>query len=538
MIEQFTRRQIDTALEHNDVDRAAVIAEGAIREGQRDPMLLNLAAWRREEAGDYRAASSLLGQALQLSPGDPLIITAMGTVRRKEGRLQEALQTLDHAIGIAPNYANAWLERACAFEAGGALDAADINYRRAAALDPEFVPALAGIAWIAARRSQGDIAREFGNRALARNAHDPVATAALARVDIREGHAGRAIERLEALLADPKVLPENRVILNELWGDALDAEGRHAEAFEAYQAANDAASIIHDRLAFGVRNGLSQTEFIARMSVDLAESGLTPGASAAGVAGEARHHVFLLGYPRSGTTLVENILASASDVEALEEAPTLAEADRAFLSEGGGLNRLAALDEAALDDYRLGYWRGIAARGLDVAGKGFVDMDPLKGMKLPIIARLFPKARIVVMRRDPRDVVWSCFHHGFAPSAAAIEFTDIERAARHYDALMRFTRQSIETLGLDVHILRYEDLVVDFDAVTQRMCDFVGIQWSPALRAFDQTAKRRGITTASADQVGRGLFNGAGQWRRYRDQMAPALAILQPWVEEFGYSAE
>lgn len=248
--------------------------------------------------------------------------------------------------------------------------------------------------------------------------------------------------------------------------------------------------------------------------------------------------MFLLGYPRSGTTLVENILASASHVEALEEAPTLAEADRAFLSTRDGLGLLARLGEKELDTYRLAYWRGIAARGLDVADKGFVDMDPLKGMKLPIIARLFPRARIVAMRRDPRDVVWSCFHHGFAPSAAAVEFTDIEQAARHYDALMRFTRQSIEALGLDVHILRYEDLVVDFDAVTQRMCDFVGIQWSPALRAFDQTAKRRGITTASADQVGRGLFNGAGQWRRYRDQMAPALAILQPWVEEFGYSAE
>lgn len=541
MIEQFTRRQIDSALSANDIGRAATIAESALRDGQSDPMLLNLAAWQREEEGDFAGADRLLRQALTLSPNDPLIITAIGAVRRKEGRLQDALRTLDQAIGIAPNYANAWLERACAFEAGGSLAAADANYRRAAAIDPDCWPALAGVAWIAARQSHLDVARDFGNRALSRNGKDPVATAALARVEIREGEPGRALDRLVSITGMQTLAVENRVILFELLGDAFDALGRVDEAFEAYGRANEAASEVHARLTFAVRGGKSQTDFIADTGRALAASDQKRWRCDVAdelLAGEASIHVFLLGYPRSGTTLVENILASADRVEALEEASTLADADRAFLADEGGMARLAALDADGAANYRAAYWKGVAARGLEVAGKTFVDMDPLKGMKLPIIARLFPKARVVVMRRDPRDVVWSCYHHGFAPSAAAVEFTDLERAARHYDALMRFTQTCLETLPIRAHTVRYEELVNRFDDVTRDMCDFVGLEWTPALRAFDRTARRRGVTTASADQVGRGLFDGAGQWRRYREQLAPALPILQPWVEAFGYPAD
>jgi Flp pilus assembly protein TadD len=541
MIEQLTRRQINSALGENDIGRAAVIAESALKKGQRDAMLLNLVAWRREEEGDFASADLLLRQALLLSPNDPLIITAIAIVRRKEGRLNEALHTLDRAIAIAPNYANAWLERACTFEAGGSLAAADVNYRRAASIDPECGPALAGVAWVAARRSEFNVARQFGDRALALNSRDPVAIAALARVDIHVGDAKNAIDRLVAIVGDARVLAENRAILFELQGDAFDALDRIEDAFDAYGRANAAASEIHSRLSFAAHGQKTQTRFIADMGNALAKTDPQVWARrcmAEPVSGEAASHVFLLGYPRSGTTLVENILASADGVEALEEIPTLAEADRAFLTREDGIARLAELGAEEVAKYRAAYWGGIAARGLDVSGKCLVDMDPLKGMKLPIIARLFPMARIIVMRRDPRDVVWSCYHHGFAPSAAAVEFTDLERTARHYDALMRFTAQCIEALPLSVHSVRYEELVGRFDDVTKAMCDFAGLAWTPALRAFDVTAKRRGVTTASSDQVSRGLYDGTGQWRRYRKQLEPILPILQPWVDAFGYPAE
>ena len=170
-----------------------------------------------------------------------------------------------------------------------------------------------------------------------------------------------------------------------------------------------------------------------------------------------------------------------------------------------------------------------------MTGKILVDMNPMNGMKLPLIARLFPDARIIIVRRDPRDVVLSCFRQNFRVGAAALAFTSLDETARHYSATMTLTEACLAVMPVAWHALRYDMLVADFDATTQVLCDFVGIAWSPDLRRFDRVARRRGVTTASATQVRRGLFDGGGRWRRYADQLAPVLPILKPWLTRFGF---
>jgi hypothetical protein len=171
----------------------------------------------------------------------------------------------------------------------------------------------------------------------------------------------------------------------------------------------------------------------------------------------------------------------------------------------------------------------------DVAGQHFVDMNPLGGIKLPIIARLFPQARILLMRRDPRDIMLSCYRINFTPSPAAWAFSDLEDAAHHYAALMALSELCRERLPLAFHEVRYDRLVSDFEGTVRAMADFVGLEWTEAFRRFDRTAQSRGVQTASATQVRRGLYDGRGQWRRYAEQLAPTLPILVPWVERFGF---
>jgi hypothetical protein len=163
-------------------------------------------------------------------------------------------------------------------------------------------------------------------------------------------------------------------------------------------------------------------------------------------------------------------------------------------------------------------------------------MDPLKGTRLPLIARLFPDARVLVMRRDPRDVVWSCFRTNFAMTSGTLDYTTLESAARHYDALMRLTQACLDRLPLRVHEVHYHRLVRDFDAATQAICAFLGLEWSEELRRFDRTAARRGVSTASAGQVQRGLYDGTRQWEPYAKYLAPVMPLLQPWIDRFGYA--
>jgi hypothetical protein len=149
---------------------------------------------------------------------------------------------------------------------------------------------------------------------------------------------------------------------------------------------------------------------------------------------------------------------------------------------------------------------------------------------------VFGTAPIIVMRRDPRDVVLSCFRQNFAVSPMALEFTTLARAAHFYDAMMQLQVASLARLPNPVHILHYEAVVSDFDAATQGLCKFVGLPWSATLRDFSDTARRRDVSTASVGQVRRGLYDGGGQWRRFTAEMAPVLPILQPWIETFGYN--
>ena len=525
------RQAVEAALAVQALPRAIALAETAVAAGNGDPLLLHLVGWQHAEAGALDAALELLLRARLADPDDASLMTTTAQVLRRLGRTSEALALLDRAVALAPGDSVVWLERGFAFDAGGALLAAAENYAQALRLDPQSAAAHAGLAMLAARQAEGAAARDHGLRALAIDPANAVAVCAVARAEIDGGTPDAAATRLHALLAGIPLSPENHILALSLLGDAQGARGDSDAAFNAYSASKAAFSTHYESR----RVGVDHRSFIERIDAEVSALGPVrlPGHKAAApVAG----HAFLLGYPRSGTTLVETILTSAPGVDAIEERPTLQVAAAEFLLPPGGIARLATIDAKEARRFQDAYWQAATGFGAK-PGRVLIDMDPLKGLMLPIIGTLFPDARIVVMRRDPRDVVWSCFRCNFTLSTAALDFVSLERTARHYDALMRLTERSLSAIANPVHLLRYDDLVGDFDQATQDLCGFLGIDWSPALRDFGATARRGNIATASAAQVRRGLFNGSGQWRQHERHLAPILPILAPWVERFGFAS-
>ncbi|MGU3389565.1 sulfotransferase [Sphingomonas sp. M1A8_2b] len=529
------RAEIERALARNAVPQAAKLAEKALARGDADPMILNLVAWRREESGDYAGAHRLLRQALALSPGDPLILGAIGAVLRKEGLLDEAVTVLDQALSAAPLHAATWLERGYAFDALRSWAEARASYEQALALDPMLAPALAKLADGAAKDGDAATGRRLVDRALAIDPHEPTALCAMATIDIEARDGVSAEARMTGLLRTT-IKGDDRTRAFTLLGDALDRQDRTREAFASYGRAQRNFRAIYSAALSPRADRPSHRSFIETIAAQVREAGVqSRGVAGSDVPGAAARHVFLLGYPRSGTTLVENVLASAPGVVALEERDTLVDTDEVLVANDGTMPALDTLDAAMLETLRAAYWRRVTTMAGDVGGKTFVDMNPFNGIKLPIIARLFPDARILIMRRDPRDIVLSCYRINFTPSTAAWAFSDLEETARHYDALMRLTELCRETLPLAYHEVRYDRLVTDFEPTVRALADFIGVPWTEDFRTFDRTAQTRGVRTASATQVRRGLFDGRGQWRRYADELAPVLPILAPWVERFGF---
>ena len=155
----------------------------------------------------------------------------------------------------------------------------------------------------------------------------------------------------------------------------------------------------------------------------------------------------------------------------------------------------------------------------------------------PIIVRLSSDAKYLFAIRDPRDVVWSCFHTYFEINSTTVEFVTLEKAATFYDCVMRLAEHYRRVLPVDIHDLRHEALIADPEGETRRLCDILGVAWTPAMLDFAARTETRTVTSASAAQIVRGVNSeGLGRWRRYADQLAPVMPLLQPWVERFGYT--
>jgi Tfp pilus assembly protein PilF len=523
-----------------DLEIQAEAAEAALAAGRGDAHDCMVAALGRSQRGDLVGAEALFDRALQLEPANPAILTGLAILRRQQRRLRDAVLACDAAIRAAPDYADAWLERAVIFTAGGSNVAARDSFARAAALAPWLAPAHAGLAALAARDGDAEGARSHAHAALERDPANVVALCALANAELSSGNANAARSLLEPVVTRLMQPSSDRSLANGALGDAYDRLGEVAAAYHAYAASKADFAIVQGPPEAGE---LSNTAFVEALSAGFAaipdKAWNAPSLDQPPKA--AARHVFLLGYPRSGTTLLENVLASLPGVTALEERPTLGAADQAYLMGDreqviAGLAQFSRLDANAIAVLRSAYWDSVVGSGIPAAAPCFVDMDPIKGTRLPLIARMFPDAKILVMRRDPRDVVWSCFRTNFGVSSGTLEFTSLERAARHYDALMRLTDAAMARLDLAFHEVHYHQLVREFDATTHGICAFLGLEWSEDLRRFDATAARRGVSTASSSQVRRGLYDGTGQWQRYASYIEPVMPILGPWIERLGYS--
>jgi len=535
-------QDIQAALQASDLTRATTLAREALAAGTLHPVLLNLRAYWYEGQGRDAEAFADLQHAQTLAPDDLGIRNALGLAHARNGRHREAIACFDAVIAQAPDFGPAHFNKGWASETLGEIRAARECYEHAHRLMPANPDPASGMAALAARRGDWPAAKVLAEAALAIDPRHPVATTALAAAEFAMGDAAAAETRLRALLGHADLSLPHRSAAEGMLGDLLDAQGRTSEAFAVYTAANDTLRKLHAARFEGP--GIETTPMSLRWltaffeAADPADWTAEPVESPPGTKAPVAH-VFMVGFPRSGTTLLEQVLGSHPNVVTSNEKPTLDDATREFLRTPSDVKRLAAMPGAGLQQHRDVYWQRVREHGIDVAGRVFIDKQPYHTLQLPLIVRLFPSAKIVFSVRDPRDVVLSCFRRRFLMSAPNFQFLTLDGTARFYDATMRLAQLYRAKLPLDIVQLRHEDLVSDFEARVRKACEFLGLTWQDSMHDFAKRAKSQAITTPSSVQVIQGLNReGIGHWRHYRNHMAPVLPILQPWVERFGYPAD
>ena len=530
-----TLAAVHAAAQRGAHTEAAVMAQAALADGLEHSLLLNVLALHLDNQGRIAEAEQLLQRAVAISPSDLSSRNALGLCLLRLERPSDALAQFDALLALNASLPFAHASRGNALGALGAIAAAQASYQRALELDVNQPIALAGLARIAVSRGAHGEARQWAESALSALPGLPDAVMSLAAADLGERQVNRAEVRLRALLTDPRLAPLERAYASGLLGDVLDAKSLPTEAFAAYSSCNrELQRVYADTFSVGpsaLEYANSLTSYFEKAK-SMAAGDLESSAQVRSEAG----HIFLLGFPRSGATLLEVVLEGHPDVVSLEESELLIDAVREFMRQPADLDRLMHASDASLEPLRTAYWRRARDAGVDVAGKVFVDKYRLNTLKLPLIARLFPSSKILFACRDPRDVVLSCFRHRFKMSAPIFELLTLEGAARYYDAVISLAVRLTGALNLNMFLVRHEDVVTEFAREMKRVCAYLGLGWVPAMGDFALRAQNRSVLTPSTAQLVRGLnTEGLGQWRRYATELSPVLPMLDPWVRRFYY---
>ncbi len=249
--------------------------------------------------------------------------------------------------------------------------------------------------------------------------------------------------------------------------------------------------------------------------------------------------VFLIGFPRSGTTLLDTILRSHPDIDVLEEKPIINSVEQIIKSKFKfSLDELHKLNLTDLDYLRNHYMVLLKNNSnTNKNAKILVDKFPFQTVCLPLINTLFPKSKIIFAHRNPYDTVLSCFQQSFEPNNAMSNLRSIESASKIYDLTMNMWLDYIKNLKLDYITSKYEDLIGNFDKHISRILDFLDVSWNENIRNYRKTAINRGkINTPSSSQVVQPLYKSSiMKWKSYEKYFKYSKKYLEKWEAYFDY---
>jgi tetratricopeptide (TPR) repeat protein len=533
-------------------DEAAQVAAG-----ENDPRLRRIVAYAHQQGGRLAEAAGAYEAMVAEDPLDFESWNNLGNVRAALGDSDGAILAFRHALGlrrdIVPMYIN-FSEALAGADRQVERQAAMREAARIAPADPEVQMEL-GLAEAAARDL---VAAEQAFREAIRLSSG--FTPAFLELALLLENLNR-VDDLDALLAEAEArgVGSSEIAFIKTW--SLRRQGRFDEALQI--AETIPASInplrrlqllaeLYDRVgdaprAFAAFEHMNAASLAARPSpagptyrekIEKRADRITPQAIEAWRPLEieplAEPPVFIVGFPRSGTTLLDTLLMNIPSLHVMEELPAFQHVEEAFDEER--LGDVTSDEAQALRERYLEAVRQLSPPGPE-PGQTIVDKHPLHMARMPSIHRLFPEAKIVFVERHPCDAVLSCFMSNFTLNHAMRSFADLEEAARTYDVVFEMWTRSEYLLPLNVHRVRYERMVDDLESEMRPLLAFLDIRWDPNVLDNEGSAARRAhIRTASYAQVTEPIYRrSAGRWTRYRDQMAPILPMLAPWAERMGY---
>ena len=463
--------------------------------------------------GDLPAAVAYHQRAIRLNPSRVPAYLSLGRALHQLGNLDAAADSIEHALRLDANHAEAYYDLAGVRIGQGRYDDALRCIRQARQLKPDYIEAAAVEAYILDRRKDYQGALDCIKPVLERYQDYPEVALVYARLCHFTRDYDGAAARLETLLNKKDLAPERRMQIHFQLGNIHDRRGEFDQAFAQFQAGNALKPAKFDA-----------KEWERKITALMAAFNKDATVRAPRAVNSSERPIFIVGMPRSGTTLVEQILSMYPEVAAageLADIGALAGELQGALAHTVPANDITQLSREQCDS--------LAQRYLDMLerkypkAKRVTDKMPQNFLHLGMIALLFPMARVIHCVRDPLDTCLSCYFQEFAGEHPyAYDLANLGAFYRQYRRLMIHWSASLD---IPIFEVRYEELVREPQRISQALTEFCGLKWDKRCLEFYDSAHL--AATATFQQVRRPIYESSvGRWRNYASYLGPLQRAL------------
>lgn len=494
----------------------------------------NIAGIALAQLGQHKSAIKLFREALTRDETYGPAHVNLSTSLRITGDSDAALQSATAALKLLPGNVEVLVTHGLALFASNQPELAKRELEAALKINPRSLEAYDGLCLIAEGLSELDDLESTIQRATA-TFGDDIASLQLWQgiLEARNDRPNDALYILDAIPSDDLPI-EKMAKYHEQRGKCLDKIGRYSEAFDAFSIANN-FSISRSGTGSGQNSYLAQLRTSLHHFKTFKFESWRPqslGKSGSNLA-------FLVGFPRSGTTLLDTFLRGHPEIEVVEECPMLINVIEQ-LNEPNNIKALANLSDEKVGELQEAYFDALGRYCPDQDFSNasvIVDKLPLNMNEVPLIRRIFPSARFLFALRHPCDCILSGYMQSFKSNIAMDTFLTLENAAELYDLSMSNWRMAVELLKVPHVTVRYESLIENTESQVMPVIEHLRLDWASSLLDHTTTALSRGvISTPSREQVTRPLYlRSRYRWRNYEAQLSPVMDKLNPWISYWGY---
>ena len=490
----------------------------------------------QKQIGQFEEALESYSFAIQINPNWADPYNNRGIVLQDIGKKEEALDSYNRAIAINPDYSEAYSNRGNVLGEMDCLEEAVDSYEKAIQIAPEYSDAYSNLCEI---YEKNNMVSEMGKVILRwQNCLSDDGS----NIDYRKAQLSSRKKRFEDARNYLELVNPDRLSLkvqlgySDLLAKTYDKLGLFSSAFVQFENTNN---IVRQSPIFKKVDSKRYLDRILKSSIEWQGSEKTVWVDTP-VLDDVHSPVFLVGFPRSGTTLLDTISMSHPEVVVVEEKPMVASM-RSYLGGVTAPGHLAGLGDQEINKLRRVYFEELnSCVNPEDSHKLVIDKLPLNITDIGLICRVFPESKFILSLRHPYDCVLSCFMQNFRINDAMANFLTLNQSAKLYDAVMSLWDYYIDALDVEYFALKYEHLVQDMRGTVKPLLRFLGLEWDDNLLNYQQTAISRGkIDTPSYNQVTQTLYTQAsGRWKNYQEQIKEIAPLLEPWAHKFGYSTD